>query len=87
MKSRYILGIFAFSMILILGLSMISASGLGKGTHKEDKGLSQGERAEFRQSLAEARANGDFELMEELKSQFGPGKRMNFKNENPTPCN
>jgi hypothetical protein len=45
------------------------------------------ERAEFRTAMQEARESGDRVLMEELKAEFGQGKRMHKRNINSMPCN
>ena len=44
------------------------------------------ERAEFREALQEAREAGDREAMDELKEEFGIGKRVRIRNENLSPC-
>ncbi len=89
MKQKKIFGVFAFGICLLLSMSMVFAFGQGNGMPEEREEMRnaiQLERAEFREALAEARANQDFELMKELKAQFHPGKRMNHRNSNKTPC-
>ncbi len=44
------------------------------------------ERAEFREALQEARESGDLEAMQQLKEEFGFGKRIRTRNTNLSPC-
>jgi hypothetical protein len=118
MKQKYILGIFALSMIALLGIGMVSAfHGFKNRLSEEDRealanAMDSGdfeswasikraqiseekfeqertrhqERAEFRKALQEARESGDLEAMQQLKEEFGLGKRIHKRNMNFSGC-
>lgn len=117
MENKKVIGIFAFSLVLILGVSLASAYGFGSKMSSENheeiqlalenndydswKEIMQSqinedvfnqaksrylEREEYRTLIQEARENQDFEKIQELKSEFGMGKRMHRTNMNSEDC-
>ncbi len=86
MKQKYVLGIVALAIVAILGISMVSAFGFGKGFMNTD--FTEEERAEMqtqRQSMQTAIADGDYatwetlmlEKIEKMKAQI---TEENFNN-------
>jgi hypothetical protein len=117
MEQKRVLGIFALSMVALLGIGMVSAFGFGNGISDEDRealenAIESGdyeawreikmsqiseerfneiqarhqERAEFRTAMQEARASGDYSRIQELKEEFGEGRKMHKRNMNFGEC-
>lgn len=119
MKNKKVLGIFAIALVLVLGVSLVSAfgNGLGNNIYEEDKEalktaiesndyetwaqiknaqvseenfneikIRHQQRAEYRSQIQEARESEDYELLSELKAEFGRGKGMHRKNMNSGEC-
>ncbi len=56
MEQKYVLGIVALAMVVVLGISMVSAFGFGKGISEED-----------RTALENAMESSDYETWEEIR--------------------
>ena len=70
MKQKYILGIVALSLVAVLGVSMISAFGFGKGGLNAD--LTDEEKAEIqedRQTMRAAIENNDYSTWKTLMEE------------------
>lgn len=137
MEKKHVLGVFALAVVALLGVSMVSAFGFGKGfmtgtelTEEERNLLTEeqeairnsiqegdyetwkslmeervekmreslteenfnaikerhAQREEFRNSMQEARESGDRQTMEELREEFGQGKKIHMRNKNLSGC-
>ncbi len=56
MEQKYILGIVALAVVAVLGISMVSAFGFGKGIPEED-----------REALENAMESGDYDAWREIR--------------------
>lgn len=117
MEKKYVTAIMAMSLIVLMGVGMVSAFGFQNKMSEEDKEALKNaiesndfeawasikraqiseekfnervqrhqQREEFRNLIQEARENGDFERIEELKSEYGVGKQFNKRNMNQRDC-